>query len=83
MTAATEKLILQQLREIKNDVANVETVVRDGLAAAHKRINPMEAWQAGATEKFNSLRGRINWLYFIVGGLVVGCGVALVSKVVG
>ena len=73
MTPSTEQLILDQLKDLNE-------VVREGLANAHKRINPLEAWQAGANEKLKSLRGRVNWLYFIVGSAVTG---VIVAKAMG
>ncbi len=74
MTSSTEQLILSQLRDLNK-------VVREDVAAIHTRINPIEAWQKAGDEKFKSMRSRINWLYFIVGGLVVGGGVAVVTQV--
>lgn len=80
-------MILDQVRDNRTAIAaldskldhkleDVHERINDETSACHKRINPLEAGLKtlvdGTVERFKATRTRINWLYFIVGGLVVG-----------
>lgn len=56
-------------------IEDVHERINEETSNCHKRINPVESGLstlvASVSEQFKAQRSRINWLYFIVGGLVV------------
>lgn len=64
-------------------VDDIHERINEEVATCHKRINPVESGLVEAKGERKALRSRVNWLYFIVGGLVVGGGVALLTRVMG
>lgn len=49
----------------------------------HARVTEIAVNHRGLSERVKSLKSRINWLYIIIGGIVVGVGTAIALGAIG